>query len=398
MLPADEQLRLIKRGIVEAFPEDELIRKLRRAVSESKPLRVKLGIDPTTPELHLGHTVVLNKLRQFQQLGHTAVLIIGDYTGQVGDPSQQHSTRKRLTEEEVNRNADIFLKHAKKLLLENNLEIRRNGEWFAEMNFAEVMELASKMTVARLLERDDFASRYSNNIPISLHEFFYPLMQGYDSVIVRADIELGGTDQRYNLAVGRVLQRDAGQEPQVCITLPLLIGTDGTKKMSKTYGNHIAIDDPPKTMFDKLLSIPDTLTRTYLTLLTDINEEEIEQLLSSDDPREAKARLALDVVARLSGVETAKTLEEAYRSRSVPKTALKPVEIESNRIWIVHLIKEAGFAKTSSEARRLIEQGGVSLDGNTITDPKADVTLNEGTILKVGKNRWARIHIRGKVE
>ena len=394
MLSVDEQMRVIRRGVAEIFPEEELIQRLEVSLSEGRPLRVKLGIDPTTPDLHLGHTVVLNKLRQFQQLGHIAVLIIGDYTGQVGDPSEQSATRKRLTEEEVRRNAEVFLKHAKKLLLEENLEVRWNGEWFSRMSFAEVMELASKMTVARLLERDDFAKRYRNGIPISLHEFFYPLMQGYDSVMVRADVELGGTDQRYNLTVGRVLQRDAGQKPQVCVTLPLLVGTDGVRKMSKTYNNHIPVDDPPKTMFDRLLSIPDSLTRTYLTLLTDTNEEEMDRLLSLDDPREAKLHLALRVVSRFAGEDVAKSLEEAFRSSSVPDEALKPVTVDGERIWIVRLIKVAGFAKTSSEARRLVEQGGVSLDGETVTDPEADVTIKEGAVLKVGKKRWARISVR----
>jgi tyrosyl-tRNA synthetase len=393
MMPVDEQLMRIKKGVVEIFPEEELVAKLERAVAKGVPLRVKLGIDPTTPDLHLGHTVVLNKLRQFQQLGHIAVLIIGDYTGQVGDPSGQSATRQRLTYETVNKNAMFFLEYAEKLLLKENLEIRRNGEWFGHMSFAEVMELASKMTVARLLERDDFKNRFENNIPISLHEFFYPLMQGYDSVMVRADIELGGTDQKYNLSVGRMVQRDFKQEPQVCITLPLLVGTDGQKKMSKTYNNFIGVDEPPKTMFDKLLSIPDSLAETYLTLLTDLEEAEIKELCSLDDARKAKLRLAEEVISRFYSKEVAKSLIDAYCKGTVPSDGIKDVVVNSDVLWTVELIKHSGFAETSSEARRLITGGGVSIDGERITDPEQHITIKDGAILKVGKSRWARIRI-----
>jgi len=393
MMPVDEQLMRIKKGVVEIFPEEELVAKLERAVARGVPLRVKLGIDPTTPDLHLGHTVVLNKLRQFQQLGHIAVLIIGDYTGQVGDPSGQSATRQRLTYETVNKNAMFFLEYAEKLLLKENLEIRRNGEWFGHMSFAEVMELASKMTVARLLERDDFKNRFENNIPISLHEFFYPLMQGYDSVMVRADIELGGTDQKYNLSVGRMVQRDFKQEPQVCITLPLLVGTDGLKKMSKTYNNFIGVDEPPKTMFDKLLSIPDSLAETYLTLLTDLEEAEIKELCSLDDARKAKLRLAEEVISRFYSKEVAKSLIDAYCKGTVPSDGIKDVVVNSDVLWTVELIKHSGFAETSSEARRLITGGGVSIDGERITDPEQHITIKDGAILKVGKSRWARIRI-----
>ncbi|RKY18150.1 MAG: tyrosine--tRNA ligase, partial [Planctomycetota bacterium] len=309
MLPPDEQMGLMRRGVAEIFPEEEMRRRLEESFRSGRPLRVKLGIDPTTPDLHLGHTVVLNKLRQFQQLGHTAVLIIGDYTAQVGDPSGRNTQRPRLSKETVRKNAELFLKQAKKVLLEEPLEVHYNGEWFAKMSFEDAMELSSHITVARLLERDDFHNRFKNNIPISLHEFFYPLMQGYDSVMVRADVELGGTDQRYNLAFGRDLQRDFNQSPQVCITLPLLVGTDGKRKMSKTYGNFVAIDDPPKTMFDKLLSIPDGLRRSYLTLLTDIADDEVERLLAHPDPREAKVQLALWVVRRFHGEKAAEEVE-----------------------------------------------------------------------------------------
>ncbi|MCX7704274.1 MAG: tyrosine--tRNA ligase [Planctomycetota bacterium] len=394
VLSAGEQLARLKKGVVEVFPEEEMVAKLERSVATKTPLRVKLGIDPTTPDLHLGHIVVLNKLRQFQQLGHRAVLIIGDYTGQVGDPSGQSATRQRLRLDDVNRNAEVFLTYARRLLSDGELEIRRNGEWFAPMSFAEVMELASKMTVARLLERDDFKNRFEKNVPISLHEFFYPLMQGYDSVMVKADVELGGTDQRYNLSVGRALQRDFGQEPQVCITLPLLVGTDGEKKMSKTYNNFIRVDEPPKTMFDKLFSIPDSLVQTYLTLLTDIEETEIKRLCSASDIREAKLVLATDVVKRFAGEKAAESLRESYIGGTIPEEGLKDVECDSESIWIVNLVKSAGFASSSSEARRLVQQGGVSLDGETISNPEQNVNLKDGMVLKVGKNRWARIRIK----
>jgi len=395
MLTPKEQLHLIKRGVAELFPEDEMLQKLERAHRTGKPLRIKLGIDPTTPDLHLGHTVVLNKLRQFQQLGHTAVLIIGDYTGQVGDPSGRSTTRPRLSKETVRRNAEVFLREATKVLLPEPLEVRYNGEWFSKMSFEEVMELASHATVARLLERDDFQNRLKNNLPISLHEFFYPLMQAYDSVMVKADVELGGTDQRYNLAFGRAIQRDFGQEPQVCVTLPLLVGTDGKKKMSKTYNNFVAIDEPPKIMFDKLLSIPDDLTRDYLVLLTDMPEQEIERLMRHPDPREPKVQLALHIIRRFHGEEAAEKVEKAYRSNTVPLDALKEVDVVAGKIWVVELLKVCGFASTNSEARRLVRGGAVRIDGRTVQSELENVEVRDGMVLKVGKRRWARLRVRG---
>jgi len=394
MLPPREQLRLIKRGVAEIFPEEELLEKLERACKLGQPLRVKLGIDPTTPDLHLGHTVVLNKLRQFQQLGHTAVLIIGDYTGQVGDPSGRSSTRPRLSRETIEKNAALFLERAKKILLPQPLEVRRNGEWFASMTFEDVMDLASRATVARLLERDDFQNRLKNNLPISLHEFFYPLMQAYDSVMVRADVELGGTDQRYNLAFGRTLQRDFGQKPQVCITMPLLVGTDGKKKMSKTYNNFVAIDEPPKSMFDKLLSIPDTLARDYLTLLTDIPQEEIERLLAHPDPREPKVQLALYTIRRFHGEEAAKKVEKAYREDALPVEGLKEVEVPAGKIWVVELLKMCGFAGSNSEARRLVRGRAVRIDGLRVESELENIEPRDGMVLKVGRNRWARLRLK----
>jgi len=394
MLPPDEQLRLIRRGVAEIFPEEEMRQRLEQSFRSGRPLRVKLGIDPTTPDLHLGHTVVLNKLRQFQQLGHTAVLIIGDYTGQVGDPSGRSAQRPRLSKETVRKNAEIFLEQARKVLLPNPLEVRYNGEWFAKMSFEEVMELSSHITVARLLERDDFQNRFRNNIPISLHEFFYPLMQGYDSVMVRADVELGGTDQRYNLAFGRDLQRDFNQTPQVCITLPLLVGTDGKKKMSKTYGNFVAIDDPPKTMFDKLLSIPDDLRRLYLVLLTDFPEEEVERLLAHPDPREAKVQLALSVIRRFHGDKAAEEVERAYRHNDLPREGLKEVAVPRGKIWVVELLKRCGFARTNSEGRRLVRGGAVRIDGRRISDEMEQIEPENGQVLQVGRNRWAKLRLK----
>lgn len=391
MLPPDEQLHILRRGAAEIFPEEEMLRKLTESHRNGKPLRIKLGIDPTTPDLHLGHTVVLNKLRQFQQLGHIAVLIIGDYTGQVGDPSGRSSTRPRLSKEAVRRNAEVFLREAEKILLPEPLEVRRNGEWFSKMSFEDVMELASHATVARLLERDDFQSRLKNNIPISLHEFFYPLMQAYDSVMVRADVELGGTDQRYNLVFGRAIQRDFGQSPQVCFTLPLLVGTDGKKKMSKTYKNFVAINEPPKVMFDKLLSIPDHLTRDYLILLTDMSEEEIERLLSHPDPREPKVQLALYTIRRFHGEDAANRVEEAYREDTVPTDGLKEVEVGKKDVWIVELLKICGFAETNSEARRLVRGGAVKINGEPVKSEMEHITIRDGMVVKVGKNRWAKL-------
>ena len=276
------QLKQIERGIAEIFPREDLLSKLEKSRRENRPLRIKLGIDPTSSDIHLGHAVPLNKLRHFQDLGHQVVLIIGDYTGMVGDPSGRDSTRPQLTHEAVMKHAQTYLDQVGKILDRSRTEVVYNGDWFSKMSFLDVIRLAAKMTVARVLERDDFLKRYKAGEPISLHEFMYPLMQGHDSVMVRADIEIGGTDQKFNLLVGRQFQKEAGQEPQVAITLPLLVGTDGVQKMSKSYGNYIGISEPPGAMFGKTMSIPDALLRSYFDLATALPAEQVERLLAGD--------------------------------------------------------------------------------------------------------------------
>ncbi len=395
----EKQLELISRGADEILPLEELKEKLKNSLDSGHPLRVKLGVDPSTKDLHLGHTVVLRKLRQFQDLGHKAVLIIGDGTGLVGDPSGRDATRPQLTPAEIDANARTYIEQAAKILEigdAGKFEMRRNGDWFREMDFFEVINLASKMTVARLLERDDFSKRFGDQTPIYLHEMLYPIMQGWDSVVVKADIELGGTDQKYNLLVGRDFQKDEGQEPQVCLTMPLLVGTDGVQKMSKSYGNYVGISEPPKTMFDKTLSVPDALARDYFTLLTTRPLEEIDALLA-DNPLEAKLQLALDIVEQYHGRDAADRLKAAYKSGSTApgelahKIRLSPSDMKDGRVWLVRLLTDAKFAASNSEARKLISAGAVSVDGVRVTDPDTDVEVREGLLLQVGKKRMAAV-------
>ncbi|HFB68539.1 MAG TPA: tyrosine--tRNA ligase, partial [Calditrichae bacterium] len=299
--PLKEQLEIISRGTVDLLPMDELKMKLERSIKTGKPLRIKQGFDPTAPDIHLGHTVGLRKLKQFQDLGHQVVIIIGDYTGMVGDPSEKNSTRPRLTHEQVMENAKTYEKQFFKILDREKTEVRYNGEWFSRMTFAEVMDLASKFTVARMLERDDFAKRFANNQPISIHELFYPLMQGYDSVMVRADVEIGATEQKFNLVTGRDIQREYGQEPQVVLTLPVLVGIDGVNRMSKSLGNYIGIDEPPEEMYGKTMRIPDELIYQYFELVTDVSLQELQEIKQqlesgSVNPRDLKKRLAFTIV------------------------------------------------------------------------------------------------------
>jgi len=399
---AGEQLQIIRRGVAQIFPENALVEKLKRSEKTGSPLRVKLGIDPTAPDIHLGHTVVIRKLRQFQDLGHTAVLIIGDYTALIGDPSEREKTRPQLTPEQIEANAQTYLEQVGKILDMDRVEIVRNGDWFREFSFKDVLRLVSKMTVARMLERDDFSKRYKSEIPIGLHEFIYPLMQGFDSVVIRADVELGGTDQTFNLTVGRDLQRDSGVEPQVAVTLPLLIGTDGTIKMSKSYGNYIALEDSPRDMYGKVMSIPDTLMRQYFELLTDVGLDELNELLrDSAHPMEAKKRLAFEIVAGYCGEEAArreaKQFQKIFSARQLPddmqELKVSPSTLEDGRLWIVKLIVDAGFAPSNSEARRLVLQGAVSIDGKKVNSPDDSVEIKNGMVLKVGKRRFGKIRM-----
>ncbi|HHY20257.1 MAG TPA: tyrosine--tRNA ligase [Firmicutes bacterium] len=399
MLPAKEQLKLLARGVAQIVSEEELLKKLEQSVATNKPLRIKLGVDPTSSDIHLGHTVPLQKLRQFQDLGHTAVLIIGDYTAQIGDPSGRSATRPRLTHDEVLANAKTYQEQVFKILKPEQTEIVFNGDWFSKMSFSDVANMTSKITVARMLERDDFANRYANNQPISILEFIYPLMQATDSVKIEADVELGGTDQIFNILLGRDLQRDAGMEPQIAMCLPLLVGLDGVNKMSKSLKNYIGITEDPNEMYGKTMSLADELMLTYFELVTDIDKAEIDQLKKDLEnnkihPKEAKSKLAMQIVTQYHGKEAAiKAKEEfdnVFKAGGLPED-IPEFSFSEDKIWIVKLLVDCDLVKSNSEARRMIEQGGVKLNNEKIEDGSLDVPIEDGMVLQVGKRKFARI-------
>jgi len=406
-LPPEEQLARLRRGAVDITTEEELLEKLRCSEKTGEPLRVKLGVDPTSPDIHLGHTVVLRKLREFQDLGHKAVLIIGDGTARVGDPSGQNKTRPTPTPEEIEENARTYLDQVSCVVDVESAEIVRNGEWFSKLSFEELLALAAKVTVARILERDDFERRWRANQPIYLHELLYPVMQGYDSIMVRADVELGGTDQTFNLLMGRQMQRETGCDPQVTLTLPILVGLDGTEKMSKSLGNYVGVTDAPEDMYGKIMSIPDELMESYFELLTSIPQEEYASTLKESHPRDAKAQLAAAIVSDFHDEDAAKRAAEhfdrVFRRKENPEemtttttpfsttSTASPSSEEPAGVWIVDLIRAADFASSNSEARRLISQGAVRLDGERITDSTARVKVEGGEVLQVGKKRFTRL-------
>jgi len=402
-LPIDEQMQIIKRGAVEVIPENELREKLKKSFDENRPLNIKLGCDPTRPDLHLGHSVVLRKLAQFQELGHQAILIIGDFTAMIGDPSGRNQTRPPLTFEEAKANAESYLTQAYKILHPEKTKIVYNSEWLGKMNFEEVIKLASKYTVARMLERDDFTKRFKTGIPISMHEILYPLAQAMDSVAIKSDVELGGTDQKFNLLVGRDIQREYDVEPQIILTMPLLVGTDGTEKMSKSYDNYIGIDDTPQDMYGKTLSIPDNLIYTYFELVTDATIEELAEIKkqlqdSSVNPRDLKRKLARKIVEMYHSAEAAQNAEIEFDKIFVKKGI--PDEIPEQEfsfsekdLTIIDLIMEVGFAPSRGEARRLVQQGGVSIDGEKVKDFKTVLKPKKNFILKVGKRKFMKVII-----
>jgi len=398
-MEAGDQLRILRSGAADIIPEAELEERL----ASGRGLRVKLGIDPSAPDIHLGHAVVLRTLRRFQDLGHTAVLIIGDFTGLVGDPTGRSETRPMLAAEALEENAQTYLAQVGLVLDMERAEVRRNSEWLAPLSFAEVAGLAKHLTVAQLLDRDDFQQRYRGGQPISLVEFLYPLMQSYDSVAVEADVEMGGTDQTFNLMVGRDMQRAHGRAPQVVFTVPLLTGTDGTRKMSKSFGNHIGVTEPPEEQFGKTMSIPDELLGEWFRLTTDLSPGELDATLAgladgSLHPGEQKRRLAREIVTLYHGPEAADVAEarfdEVFKKGGVPED-LPEVALPGGDgpIGLAALIAEAGLAKSKSEARRLIEQGGVRVDGEQLTDPQAELSRDAlaGATLQVGKRRFARL-------
>jgi tyrosyl-tRNA synthetase len=390
-MTAEEQLASIRRGVVSVVPEEELVARLRAG----RPLRVKLGVDPTAPDIHLGHTIPLFKLRQFQELGHQAVLIIGDFTSLIGDPSGRSSTRPVLTRALVEENARTYAEQVFKVLDPERTEIRRNSEWLSALSLEEVLRLTARMTVARMLERDDFRQRYGSGTPIGLHEFIYPLLQGYDSVAVRADVELGGTDQTFNLLVGRDLQRDAGQPGQVAVVMPLLEGTDGVQKMSKSLGNHIGIADPPEEMYGKIMSVSDTLMHRYYELLSAASLDRIEAIRRGEiHPMDAKKALARELVARFHGAQAADEAEAFFEARFQRRTAHRPTPVRLGTgeadIWVCQLLKDIGFAPSTSAARRLVGQGAVRVDGELVG---VDFRFQRGKnrLVEVGRRRVAEV-------
>ena len=408
MRDVNEQLEVLRRGIEKAVPEREFVEKLTQSVRESRPLRVKYGIDPTGISVHLGHTVPLRKLRQFQDLGHTAVIIIGNYTALVGDPSGRDETRSRLTEDQVAENAKDYLRQVGKIIDLDRAEVHHNGDWFSRWSFLQVLDLTRFMTLSQISARDDFAKRIAAEKPVYLHECLYPLMQGWDSVEVRADLELGGTEQLFSLLVARDLQMARKQSPQVAVTMPILVGTDGVRRMGKSLGNYIGVADDPNNMFGKLMSLPDNVMRPYFTLLTDIPMDQVDHWLGAEiNPRDAKEALGKAIVTQYWGSERAEEASAEFRRRS---DRIDPVEIPEVTIEIDHLDPEGrvslprlivlmGLETSTSNARRVIDQGGVTIgpDRTAVGDPRATIEVTDGLIVRVGKRKIARVVLRGLV-
>lgn len=395
LVSPEKQLLELKKNAVSFVSEDELLKRLK----EGRPLRVKLGVDPSRPDLHLGHAVVLRKLRQFQDYGHQVILIIGDFTARIGDPSGRSKTRPMLSMKEAKANAITYSKQAFKILDKEKTEIRFNSEWLDKMNFEDVIRLAAKYTVARMLERHDFDKRYKNNEPISVAEFLYPLAQAYDSVVVKADVEIGGDDQYFNFIVGRKIQEEYGLKAQIILTLPLIEGTDGNLKMSKSYDNYISFEDTPVDMYGKIMSIPDKLIIKYMKLLTDISDEEIanyeKQIKTHDvNPRDIKMQLAYDITRQFHGNEKAKEAQayfiSVFRNKNIPEE-MPEIALNHGEIGIVELLANFAGISSRSEARRLIQQGGVRINNTAISDIHAKLRLSDGDILRIGKRRFYRI-------
>lgn len=395
----EADLRIAKRGCDELLVESEFARKLAKSRATGVPLRIKLGLDPTAPDIHLGHTVVLNKMRQLQDLGHNVIFLIGDFTSTIGDPSGRNSTRPPLTREQIEANAKTYYAQASLVLDPARTEIRYNSEWCDPLGARGMIQLASRYTVARMMEREDFTKRFKGGIPISVHEFLYPLMQGYDSVALKSDLELGGTDQKFNLLVGRELQKEYGQEPQCILTMPLLVGTDGVEKMSKSKGNYIGISESPDSMFGKLMSISDTLMWRYFELLSFRSLEDIaalkQEIEGGRNPRDAKVMLAKEIIERFHSAKAADdalaSFEARFRDGAIPED-MPEVNIGGAPVGILKLLREAGLVASGSEAQRNVEQGGVRVNGDRIEDKS--LQLPAGTyVVQVGKRKFARVNL-----
>jgi tyrosyl-tRNA synthetase len=402
----ERQMEVISRGAVEIIPEEEMRQKVMTSVVTGEPLRVKLGMDPSAPDLHVGHTVVLQKLRQFQELGHEVQLIIGDFTGRIGDPTGKSETRKQLSEEDVRRHAETYKKQIYKVLDPEKTKVYYNSEWLAPMTFADVVSLSAKVTVARMLERDDFTKRYQGGLPISIHEFFYPLMQGMDSVALKTDVELGGTDQKFNLLMGRTLQKEYGTEPQVAITMPLIEGLDGVQKMSKSLGNYIGIDEEPNEIYGKSMSVPDELILKYFGLATDMAGEEVIRLEKglrdgSVHPRDAKMSLSHTLVRMYHGREAADAAQQhfvtVFQQKALPEDIEDYIvpegELEEGKMTLIKLLTLLGFAASNAEARRSIQQGAVKWNGEKCSDTHGKIVPQDGDVVQVGKRKFARLKL-----
>jgi tyrosyl-tRNA synthetase len=406
MLKPEEQFEIIRRGAVEIIAGEELLQKIKKSYEEKNPLKIKAGFDPTAPDIHLGHTVLLEKMRQFQELGHEVTFLIGDFTGMIGDPSGKSEMRKPLTKEDVLENAKTYREQIFKILDRHSTKIVFNSEWMTALSAGDLVRLAGKYTVARMLEREDFKVRWSNQNPISIHEFLYPLIQGYDSVVLKADVELGGTDQKFNLIVGRELQREYGQEPQSLVLMPLLEGLDGIKKMSKSLRNYIGIAEPPKEIFGKIMHIDDKLMLRYYELLSHISTEEFNALkegirTGKIHPKKAKEDLALEIVERYWSKDEAlnakEEFERVFRDKGMPDeipaitiSAAEHIKVGETVNWLPQVMKDTKLAKSTSEAIRLIKQGGVKLNDNTVTD--TDMMLQQGEhLIQVGKRRFHKV-------
>jgi tyrosyl-tRNA synthetase len=397
-IPVEEQLERIRRGTVEIIREEELVDKLKRAQKTGKPLRVKAGFDPTAPDIHVGHTVLIRKMKHFQDLGHTVIFLIGDFTGLIGDPTGRSATRKQLTAEEVQQNAETYKQQIFKILHPEKTVIDFNSRWLMSLGSDGFIRLAAKYTVARILEREEFSNRMKNQLPIALHELLYPIAQGYDSVALEADVELGGTDQRFNLLVGRDLQREYGQESQVVITMPLLEGLDGVQKMSKSLGNYIGINETPNEQFGKVMSISDDLMFRYYELLTDIPLAEI-QTLRKQHPMDVKADLAVRIIADYHGTAAAQAARDefnrVFRKRETPEEIeTKEISIASGPMRLTKLIASLNLAASNTEAQRLIESGAVHVNDQRVTDPKAEISSPGEYLFKVGKRRFLKLRVQ----
>ena len=384
----NDKLEIIKRKAVQIFSEEDLDRK----INSGKKLTIKLGADPSRPDLHIGHSVVLRVLKQFQDMGHEVVFVVGDFTGMIGDPSGKNKTRPALTFEQTRKSAETYLEQATKILDKNKTRIAFNSEWLSKMNFADVIKLTSKYTVARILERDDFKNRFENNLPLSMHELLYPLMQGYDSVELKADIEIGGTDQTFNLLVGRELQKDYGQESQVVMTFPLLVGLDGKEKMSKSLDNYIGLTDSPFEKFEKSMKIPDGVLRQYFELATDLPTDEINKIMSGDI-REAHLKFAKELLKMYDDVNEFESIKERYMNIAkgeIPEN-IEEIKMEEKELNICELLVKTGFANSKSEAKRMILGNGIKVDGKVVTDINKAIEIANGKVIQFGKNRFKKI-------